>query len=93
MGYIHSVGAVMVANDIARRRNLVKLGKLQEEFFTVVADEVYNDGQTYDECVARYGSWEAYLEALRGDIKTMNAAQISRELKLWKEDISFGRKK
>lgn len=82
MSYVSSVIGYMVADDIMRRK--MELTKLQEELFVLVADFVYNDGQTYEECT-KDCTWEEYCEALKKNIKTMNAAELRHNIKLWKD--------
>ena len=61
------------------------LSKLQQELFDLVADFVYNDGETYDACMVGYETWEDYLADLAENIASMNAAELRHNIKVWKE--------
>jgi len=58
----------------------MKLTKLQQEFFDLLCDDVdvVSVFETEEEILA----WQ---EALVADIRTMNAAELRHNLKVWKE--------
>lgn len=76
MGYIHNIAAVVMADDIARRRKTV-LSKLQQEFYDLVAKDMVDEIGP-DEL-------EDLLEDLKKDIKTMNAAELRHNIKVWRD--------
>ena len=67
------------------------LSKLQQEFYDLVIEGAEEDIKALLDD-SDWSSWEKYCEALKKDISGMNAAELRRNIKLWKEDISFGRK-
>lgn len=91
MSYLHSVMAVTIADDIARRRKKV-LSKLQQELFDLMVDAIDSDPIVYAQCDSPE-ELERFFADLKKDISGMNAAELRQNIKIWKEDISFGRRK
>ena len=100
MGYIHNLNAVMMADQITKRakeiaeeKKLMRLSKLQQELFDLMkAELVDGDLAEYMPGFSK-DNMDAFLEDLRKDISTMDAVDLRRNIRLWKEDISFGRRK
>ena len=90
MGYIHNLQQIYMVDDINRRRKV--LSKLQQELFDLMKAELV-DGDLV-EFIPGFSkdNMDALLEDLRKDISTMDAVDLRRNIRLWKEDISFGSK-
>lgn len=79
---LHNLHAVMLANEVMERK--MQLSKLQQEFYNLVIDFVENDPDTLASIEAEE-DWDSYVKGLKKDIKTMNAAELRHNIKLWKE--------
>lgn len=91
MGYIHNISAVMTADKITKRakeikkeKELMRLSKLQQEFYDLVFEFVTNDPETLAAIEAEE-DFESYLRGLERDIRGMNAAELRHNIKVWKE--------
>ena len=60
------------------------LSPLQEEFFKLVVEGIEADPVTM-EIITTEEEWDAYIKALRKDISTMDAIDLRKNIKIWKE--------
>jgi hypothetical protein len=70
----------------------MKLSKLQQELFDLMVKAIEEDFQCYTDCDSPE-ELESWFEDLAKDISSMNAIDLRQNIKVWKEDISFGRRK
>ena len=67
------------------------LSKFQQELFDIMVDVIDSDPICYAG-VDSPEELERFFDGLKKDISGMNAAELRQNIKIWKEDISFGRK-
>lgn len=82
MGYIHSVIAASAAINATEKR--MELSKLQKEFYDMLVADAEADPKFYTDCDSPE-ELEQFYQDLAKDIKSMNAAELRHNIKVWKD--------
>lgn len=61
------------------------LSPLQQQFYDLVVAFIENDAATMAR-IENEQDYSSYLEGLRRDISSMNAAELRQNIKVWKDD-------